>query len=427
MMRSIHRLNIISVSLIIFTLIGLFTWSWFTEISGAVIAPGNLVVKSNVRQIQHAEGGIVKQIVAKNGDLVRAGDPLVILDTTATKAKLENLQNQLDQLYGKLLRLQAERDKRDHFETGQKYQDFKYRVTTPTLNRQKHIFAVRRLHRANQKQQLQEQILQFHNEISGLEAQKKAQEQELKIIIKELAGMEKLHLKGFARTPRLNELKRNRIRLFGQIGASKASIAKLKGHISERKIMLTKADNDFLSEVLEEIDEIHSEIKKLSEQEITALDILRRQNLRSPITGYVHQLDIHTIGSVINKGATVAYIVPEKDPLIVKARVSPYDIDQLSLKQNVRIRLASFNQKSTSEILGQVTRISPDLTQDDETKSFYYSVRVKFLETELKRIKSLPLVPGMPVETFITTQDRSVLSFLLKPLNDGLMRAFREE
>ncbi len=410
---------------------GIGGWVTFAEISGAVVSSGTIVVESNVKQVQHREGGIVRAIRVRNGDAVKTGDLLISLDDTVTRANLAAITKQLTELTAQELRLEAERDDlpkinwpgtrrtdSSSFEQGQQVSDIE--------RGQELLLEARRNSKEGRKNQLEEQILQFHKQAEGLEAQVVAKVSEIKLIEEELWDLNNLLNKQLVSKSRVTSLRREKTRLEGQHGNLIAQIARTNEAISERQVQILQVEESYRAEVLEELHEVRSRIAQYEEQKISAEDELTRVNILAPQNGYIHQLSVHTIGGVIAPGETVMQIVPREDQLLVQAKVRPVDIDQMAVGQHARVRFPSFDQRSTPELNAELLTVSADLTQEERTGEAYYVARLVIHEEELKKLGEQSLVPGMPVETFLSTGDRTVLSYLVKPITDQIAHALRE-
>ncbi|WP_153772291.1 HlyD family type I secretion periplasmic adaptor subunit [Labrenzia sp. CE80] len=418
------RVHLFAVLLISLTVVvGLGGWLAVARISGAVVTSGTVVVESNIKQVQHQEGGIVREIKVHDGDLVEAGELLLRLDDTVTRANLAVITKQLAELEAQEKRLLAERD-------GGTAIAFNGPDGTRSLTEvemgQKLLFEARRNSLSGQRQQLSEQITQLDRQIEGLAAQLNAKAQEIELIDLELVDLYALLAKQLVSKSRVTSLRREKTRLRGEHGSLIAQIAQAREAISEREIQTLQIDETFRAEVLEQLQEVRSELARLAEQHIAAEDQLQRVDLRAPQTGYVHQLAVHTIGGVVAAGQPVMLVVPREDKLIVEAQVRPVDIDQLGPGQQARVRFPSFDQRTTPELNAHLLTISADLTEDERTGLSYYTARLAIDEAELSKLNGAVLVPGMPVEAFMTTQVRSVLSYLIKPVVDQITHAMRE-
>ena len=403
---------------------GIGSWAMFTEISGAVVASGNVVVETNTRQVQHQEGGIVKSIYVKNGDVIEAGDLLIQLDDTITNANLSVIVKQLIDLYAQEARLKAEQVRADEIVFAAN--DFGEDKQQDIRESQIKLFEARKNSLDGKRQQLREQIIQFESKIVGLEAQRQAKLSETKIVEAELANLDNLLDQQLVSASRVTVLNRDIVALKGEIGGFTSEIAQTKEAISERNIQILQLDEEFLASVLEEIQDVRSQIGNLEEQKIAAEDELRRIDIIAPLDGFVHNLAVTTIGGVLGPREVAMSIVPKNDLLVVEAQVQPINIDQISPAQNARIRLPSFDQRTTPELSAKVETISADLLRDDATGAQFYKVRLKISEDELTKLEGKSLVPGMPVETFIQTDERTVMSYLLKPIRDQISHAMRE-
>jgi len=288
------------------------------------------------------------------------------------------------------------------------------------------LFEVRVNGRVGQKAQLRERITQLNDEIAGLTAQEKAKDQESALVEKELAGVRQLYEQRLVQLSRLTTLERDAARLNGERAQYIAAMAQAKGKITETELQIIQVDKDMVSEVSKDLREANDKIGELIERKVTAEDQLRRVDIRAPQDGIVEQSNVHTVGGVITAGDTLMLIVPQTDDLQVEAKVNPQDIDKLQVGQQTLLRLSAFNQRTTPELNGVVSRVSPDVNTDQRTGQSYYTIRVSMPPEEIARLGEVKLIPGMPVEAFVQTGERTLLSYLMKPLSDQLMRAFRE-
>ncbi len=411
-----------SLMLVAIVVGGIGGWMAMTEISGAVVSSGTVVVESNIKQVQHREGGIVRLIKVKEGDLVEAGDLLISLDDTVTRANLSVITSQLRELTAQEHRLEAERDDLREIAWPEERRD-----DLGEIERSQQMLLEARLNsKEGRKQQLEEQIRQFNKQSEGLEAQVTAKVSEILLIQDELNDLEKLLNKQLVSKSRVTALRREKARLAGQHGDLIAQIARTKEAVSERKIQILQIEEAYRADVLERFQEVRSRIAQLEEQKIAAEDQLTRVDIVAPRNGYVHQLSVHTIGGVIAPGETVMHIVPREDQLIVEAKIRPVDIDQMVPGQEARIRFPSFDRRSTPELSARLLTVSADLDEDERTGASYYVARLSIDDSELAKLGSHSLVPGMPVETFMKTGDRTVLSYLVKPIVDQIAHALRE-
>jgi HlyD family secretion protein len=406
---------------------GLGGWATTTSFSGAVVALGTLVVESDVKKVQHPTGGIVGRLFVREGDHVKAGDLLVQLDETTTRANLQIITDSLDEQTARKARLEAERDDTAKID----FSGFAGRGQEPKIIRllkgEQNLFDFRRRSAEGQKSQLRERILQLREEIDGLSGQVIAKSREITLIMQELKGVRELWEKKLIPITRVTSLERDAARLEGEHGALQSSIAQSKGKISETELQILQVDQQIKTDVAKDLGEVRAKTTELEERKVAAEDQLKRIYIRAPQDGVVHQLTVHTVGGVISQGESIMLIVPDQDTLLVEARIPPPEIDQVHLHARAMLRFTSFNQRTTPTIEGEVVRVSADISQDQKTGQSYYTIRIAFAETELRRLGQVSLVPGMPVETFIQTDERTVISYLLKPVHDQVTRAFREK
>jgi HlyD family secretion protein len=403
-------------------------WAATTEFSGAVIAPGQLVVGSNVKKVQHPTGGVVSELNVRDGQHVAAGEIVVRLDDTQTRANLAIVVKALIELAARQAREEAERD---DLEAVAFPDDLLARRHEPDVEKavtgELRQFESRRKSREGQKGQLRERIMQLREEITGYDAQIASKVKQLEWITKELIGVNELWQKNLIPYTRVTSLERERERLEGERGQLIASIAQSKGKATEIELQILQVDQDMRTEVGKDLADIRAKVAELVEKKIAAEDQLKRIDLRAPIGGRVHQLTVYTVGGVISAGEVIMLIVPETDTLEVEAKIQPQDIDQLRLGQGAVLRFVAFNQRTTPELNGELTRISADVSEDTKSGARYYTVRISVPEHEVARLGNVRLVPGMPVEAFIQTSARTVMSYLVRPFHDQLARAFREK
>jgi HlyD family secretion protein len=405
-------------------------WMVFVPLAGAVVVPGNLVVQSNVKAIQHPTGGVVAEISVQNGSHVQAGDLLLKLDATQAQAALQVVSKQLDEVRAKLGRLAAERDGLDHFDVPSSLAS---RVSeenvASVLAAEQSLFKARYTGRQGQKDLLQSKVSQLTEEISGLEAQVSSKAKQLELIQGELTGVQDLYDKRLVPLTRLTSLQREAARIDGERGQLDSTIAETKAKIGEAQLQILRIDQDFRTDVMKELTEAQAKESELVERGVTAKDQLDRIELRAPTSGLIHQLNAHTIGGVIRAGDTVMEIVPDSDDLQIEAHVQPNDIDQVHNGQTAFVRLSAFDRQTTPQLSGKVTYVSADTSRDQQssaTTTPFFTVRVVLPEEERRKLAGGPLIPGMPAEVFMQTGSRSMMSYLFKPILDQMRRSFVE-
>lgn len=410
------------------TLVGVFGgWAVGTEIVGAVIAQGSLVVETSLKKVQHPVGGVVSELAVRDGDRVKAGDVVMRIDATMTKANLAIIVKSLDQYTARKARLESERDRAGRVIFPQTLLD---RAgdgeVLAMMNAEQRLYENRKAVRESKKRQLEQRVRQLRDEISGMEAERAANLREQGMVDEELIRFRSLHERGLMEKSRLSTLERQATDIDGDIGRLMAGIAGVEAKISETALQILQIDEQWSEEVGSDLREMDARIGEYVERRVAAEDQLKRVDILAPQDGVVHQLSVHTIGGVVAPGEQIMMIVPEVDKLVVEVKVAPQDIDQIYYGQLTNLRFSAFNQKTTPEITGTVERISADVTVDQRTGTSFYLVRVATSQEQIKRLGEFSLMPGMPVEAFITTGERSVLSYFLKPLIDQANRTFRE-
>ena len=367
-------------------------------------------------------------ISVRDGMHVRAGDLLLHLDETQLRANAQVLSQQLDQTRARLARLIAERDGLDqpqmpHEMASRSGDNDVGRIWVSEIS----LFNSRAATRRNSKELLQSHVGQLGEQISGLDAQVKSKAAQHDLISGELEGVDGLYQKGLVPLTRKTSLQREAARLDGERGQVTAAIAEAKSKISEAELQAVKIDHDFRTEVMKDLREAQDKEAELVEKSTAAQDLLRRVDLRAPTDGIVHQLSVHTIGGVVTPGEVVMEIVPESDELQIEAKLPPQEVDHVHKGQRAYIRFSAFNQRTTPQLEGVVSYVSADLNHDRQKNSnaaTYYTVRVTLPPSERRRLGGLELVSGMPVEVFLQTGSRTMMSYLLKPISDQLLRTF---
>lgn len=405
---------------------GLFGWGAMASISSAVIAPGLLVIDGSGKKVQHPTGGVVGAILVKAGDKVDAGQVLVRLDATQTKAALGVITSQQAQLGARKARLQAERDQANsvRFEPG--FADSSPEAAEIAASEER-LFEARQTAKDGQKTQLNERIGQLRKEIEGLQSQLSAKESEVKLMKEEFDRVEEMYKKSLVPVTRVLTAERDLTRLQGERGQLVSSIARAEGQISEIGVQIISLDQNMQSESMKELREVEARLAELAERRNAAQDQLDRIEIRAPRAGIVHELQIHTVGGVIQPAETLMTIVPSDEKLAVEVHVAPTDIDQVVVGQKSVLRFSAFNQRTTPEFFGEIERVAADLTREPQTGVAYYVSRITISNDHQEEFRKLKLVPGMPVEAFVETGSRTAISYLFKPFNDQIKRAFREE
>jgi HlyD family secretion protein len=403
-------------------------WFFFVPLAGAVVVPGNLVVQSNVKSIQHPTGGVVAEIAVQNGSHVGAGDLLVRLDATQAQASLQMVSKQLDEVRAKIARLSAERDDLGQIEIPPQLAARADNDTVKSLlASEQSLFKARFSARHSQKDLLQSKVAQLTEEISGLDTQVESRAKQIELIQGELAGVQDLYDKRLVPLTRLTTLQREAARLDGERGQLISSIAETKSKIGEAQLQIVRIDQDFRTEVVKDLGEAQGKEAELVERGVAAQDLLDRIEIRAPTSGVIHQLAAHTIGGVVKAGDSIMEIVPDTEDLQVEARLQPQDIDHVHAGQTAFVRFSAFNQRTTPQLTGTVSYVSADTSRDQQTNTSFFTVRVTLPEDERRRLAGQQLVPGMPAEVFMQTGSRTMVSYMFKPIAEQMRRAFVEQ
>jgi HlyD family secretion protein len=407
---------------------GFGTWSVVASISGAIVASGRVEVDQNRQVVQHPDGGVVARLEVEEGDLVEAGDVLIALDASLLHSELSIVESQLFELMSRRGRLRAERDGAPSVRFDDDLMEIA--ATRPEVQEltdgQSRLFAARAETLAKEGAQLEKRRGQIADQVIGIVAQQDALESQLALIRQELETQQGLLDKGLAQASRVLSLQREEARLRGEVGELTASVAQAQGRITELDIEILKLQTTRREEAITELRELQYRELELAERRQSLLEQLDRLEIRAPVSGIVYGLTVFTPRSVIRAAEPVLYLVPQDRPLVIAARVDPIHVDEVFVGQPVNLRFATFDARTTPELFGQVTKVSADAFVDDRTQQSYYRAEIILSEGEADKLGELKIVPGMPVETFIRTADRSPLAYLVKPLAEYFNRAFRE-
>ncbi len=424
--RDFQRRVVLGLGLVALLFVAFGGWAATSSLSSAVIAPGRVVVDSSVKKIQHPTGGIVKEIRVKEGDRVHAGDILLRLDDTQTRATLGIVHSQLIELTARKARLAAERDGADEITFPAGFEEASEESRKIAAG-ERRLFNAKRTTAENKRAQLRERIGQYHHEISGLLKQEKAKSQESALVGEERARLEDMYKRDLVPVTRVLSIRRDAVRIEGEHGALIAQIARLRGQIYEVELKITEIGETIMLDAQKEYRDAEARIAELNERQIAAEDVLRRVDIRAPRSGMVHELAVHTVGGVIGPGDVIMGIVPMEESRTIEIRVAPTDIDHVAPDQPVILRFPAFNHRTTPEINGTIMRVAADISRESESGATYYTARVHVSDKELARLDDMKLIAGMPVEAYIQTGSRSALSFLTKPVTDQIARAFKEQ
>ncbi len=408
---------------------GFGTWAALAPLETAAIAPGHVVVGSNVKVVQHLEGGIVGDILVREGSVVRQGDPVVILDETQPRATLAMVTSRVRHALAREARLIAERDGLPDIPFPQWLTDAA--AETPEvpeiLAAQRRIFASRRASVESQTAILKQRIAQYREEIAGLEGEIGAETEQLGLIQQELNDVQFLISKGLERRPRLLALQRQSADIEGSRARNRAAIARARQAIGEAELRILDLRTNLDREIAQELRDVQAEIADLEQQRRAAEDVLTRTVIRAPASGKVVNLKIFTAGGVIAPREPLMEIVPQDDQLIVEARVNPTDIDVVRAGLRAEVRLTAYTTRATPNLKGVIEHVSADRLVDERTGVPYFAARVVFAPEEAKQLNDVELYPGMPAEVMIVAGQRTPLSYLVQPLTSSFQRALRED
>ena len=419
-------------------LFGLFTllllvggfglWSTTTKIAGAVVSPGRVEVEQNRQVVQHPDGGVVETIFVKNGDLVAAGDPLIQLDGTLLQSELTIVEGQFFEILARRGRLEAERDDADHL-------TFPAELTEAATGRpkiaalmagQEKLFAARQETTANEIDQLRKRRAQIVNQIEGIGAQRRSTADQLALIGQELDDLKSLLDRGLTQAGRVLALQREKARLDGVAGELDAARAEAEGKVTEIDIEILNRGSTRREEANTQLRDLGYRELELAERRRSLTEQIDRLDIRAPVSGVVHALQVTTPRSVIRAAEPVLYIIPQDRPFVIAAQVAPIHVDEVAIGQDVALRFAAFDSRTTPELFGQVRQISADALTDEASRAAYYRAEIVLDEGEMAKLGGRAIIPGMPVEVFIRTGERTPLAYLLKPLSEYFNRAFRE-
>lgn len=404
-------------------------WSVKARISGAVIASGMIQVENNRQVLQHPQGGVVGALLARDGDIVEAGDVVLRFDDKMLQSELAIITGQLNELRARKGRLIAERDDAAviTFSADLLNAAAQNAEVSALIDGQSRLFEARRVSLSQEENQLDNQIAQTGDQIEGTRAQLTATEGQEELIVSELADMQSLFDKGLAQASRLSSLRREEARLIGELGQYKATGAQLKGDIARLEIEKLRLRTTRREEAITALRDLSAQEIELAERELATLDTLSKMEVRTPVSGVIYGSRVFALQSVVTPADPIMYVIPQDQPLIVSARIEAIHIDQVHQGQEAALRFVAFDQRTTPEILANVSKLSADVFTDDATGVSYYQAELIPRTDELTKHEGQTMLPGMPVEAFIKTSDRSPLSYLAKPMMDYFNKAFREE
>ncbi len=405
---------------------GLAAVCFYAQINGAVVAPGQIIVAGRAKQVQHPDGGIVSEILVAEGQRVDAGQVLFRLDGTLAHASLGIVESQLAQLVCEEARLLAEQARAPLIAFPEEIAGMDTGRAPTLIEGQRALFVSRAAGREGRKSQLAEQVVQFRNQIAALEQQKAAVAESISLMDEQVETASKLRSQDLLVKSQLNVVLRERVALLGNQSAVVAQVAEAAQKAAEAEMSIVLVDEQFDEAVLTELSKTRAEIARLRQERIAAQDKLARLEIRAPLTGYLHEMEIHTVGGVIGGGEQLVSIIPVEDRLLVEARIAPTDIDQVYLGQVAQLQMTGLNTRTVPKLAASVVDVSADLTVDQHTGASYYNARLEIDPKALSDLGAMELRPGMPLEAFISTAERPVIEYLLQPITEQLRHALRE-
>ncbi|WP_210092882.1 HlyD family type I secretion periplasmic adaptor subunit [Ruegeria sp. HKCCSP346] len=407
---------------------GLGLWAVKTRLAGAIVSSGVIEVQSNRQVVEHPDGGVVGEIFVRDGDTVASGDLLLRLDDTFLSSEQTIVESQLFDLLARRARLEAERDGLTSEELAARLAEVQkeYDIDPDLIAGQQNLFDARLETLSKQDEQLRKQLVQIESEIAGTKAQLVSLRRQTELIEAELKDQQSLLSRGLTQNSRVLALQREEASLTGEIGKLEASVARLKGQIASTEIKIVELTATRREEAITTLRDVQAQVAELWERRLSLAERLARLEIRAPVSGTVYGSQVFALQSVIQPGEPMMYVVPQDTPLLVAARVDAIHVDQLHVGQSVALRFPAFNQRETPELEGQVNNVSADTFTDEQSGFTFYRAEVVLNDGEIDRLNGQELLPGMPVETLIKTDERTPLSYLVKPMADYFNRAFRE-
>lgn len=417
--------------LAILVLIGGFgTWSVMANISGAVIADGQIEVDQNRQVVQHPDGGVISEILVHEGDRVKIDDILLRLDATKLSSEMAVVEGQLFEMIARRGRFEAERDDTDtiSFDPQLSGETISSVDTEALMQGQQRLFKARLATMTQEVAQMQKRRGQISDQITGITAQKLALDTQLVLITRELVNQQDLLDRGLAQVSRVLSLQREEARLRGSMGELIANKAQAEGRITETEIEVLKFGTKRREEAITNLRELQLSELELQERRRALTEKLARLDIRAPVSGIIYDMQFFAPRSVVKPAEPVLYLVPQDRDLVIAAKVQPVNIDQIFIGQEVTLRFPAFDARTTPELKGKLVKISADAFIDERSQASYYRSEIILLDGEIEKLpENSTLIPGMPVQAFIRTNDRTPLAYLVKPMADYFAKAFREK
>lgn len=422
----LRRRTRLAFAFVALLLLGLFGLAAILQVGGAVIGPGEVTVESRVKTITHESGGILTSLSVHEGDRVVEGQELMRFDTSVSGVGSAEASDTLARLLARGARLKAESDGSQTIVFPTELADRTDPAALELMARVRRLFDLRRQERDGVRALLSDRIEQYQQQVASYQAQIASVDEQLKLVEPELEGLRALYAKQYVTISRMNATERLASQLRGSRAALIANVAEARARISETREQMLNVDKTRRSEAADDLSRVLTDISNQQVRTASAADTFTRSVIRAPQAGTIDKLAYTTIGSAIPAGQPILQIVPDKDELVVTARIRPQDVDEVRVGQSVRVAFSGLNRQLTPDVSGKLVFVSPDIAQDQATGAGYYRIRVRLDPAELARNHELRLKAGMPAEVFVNTGNRSILSFLVKPLLDQLSYAFRE-
>ncbi|MCD5995579.1 HlyD family type I secretion periplasmic adaptor subunit [Pseudomonas sp. CDFA 602] len=412
---------------IIFVVFGIFgTWAALAPLDSAANAPGVVTVQTYRKTVQHLEGGIVKELLVHDGDTVKKGDPLIILDDSQVGAEYEMNRSQLVAAKATEARLRAERDGKATIDFGDALEPNTKRGQEAQLS-ETQIFNARRNSRMGEIAVLQERIGQLNEQIKGLGNMIGTKNNLGKSYGNEIGELRELLAQGFVDKQRMLEQERKLDGLKSEIADHNSTITKTRLQINETQLQIVQLTKDFNSDVAKQLADTQTKVYDLQERTAAYKDRMSRIVIRAPDDGMVIGMTVHTVGGIVRAATPLLDIVPSISDLIVEVHVLPVDIDRIGVGKTAKIRFSAFNSATTPEIEGVVTQVSADRLTDERTGNPYYLARLRVTEEGEKKLGDRKLVPGMPADALINTGSRTMLQYILQPARNAIAESLIEE
>jgi HlyD family secretion protein/epimerase transport system membrane fusion protein len=414
------------VALVVFFVLAFGSWGCLVPLDGGAVAPGVVNPDSGKKTIQHLEGGIVAELPVREGERVKAGQSLVVLESTQARAAHETLVQQQLSLLARKARLEAERAGLSRIQWPAELRAVQANIK-PVLDAQQEVFDTRRQTHASRREILAQRIEQLLHQIRGYEAQVLSASKQIGFVAEELSAKEFLVRRGLIPKPEALRLKRTDAEISGKMGEYEAEIARTRQQIGEARLQILGVDAERADQIAGDFEKVRSELADVSEKMLASADVVRRTVVAAPVDGTVVDIKFKTLGGVVQRGEPILSIVPAGDELIVEARLTPVDVKAVHAGLEARLNLSAWSSRLVPKIPGIVRTVSADRLTDEATRQPYYLARIAVDRPTLHRMApGVDLIPGMPVEVLVVTERRTMLDYLMRPFDDALWRSFRE-